>query len=228
MTLAHATAGADTIVVGAWPGGAIVLGDMLPIITEALTIDGCIDVACAQPLQIQQTAINKRIFSSSAALTVSDTHFVDGHTASSGDLHSSVFEDNLASSGGAIQYAGTGLSIDGCTFINNKGGAGGGALTLNDTVSVTASTFDNNSASADGGAIMVGGTMHVARSTFFANKALAGGGIAFAVAARAPRWSGRPSAATQRRARLVAAPCNCKMAPRFRPALATCCSLPIH
>lgn len=87
-------------------------------------------------------------------------------------INNSIFKNNIAYGGGAIDTEGR-LDIINCYFENNMAAnRDGGAISNVGTLRVTNSTFVNNFASRNGGAIKnINGNLKVFNSTFIANRA---------------------------------------------------------
>ena len=128
------------------------------------------------------------IFSSIAAVTVSNSTFTDNQTAdgnggaiyanSAVTVTNSTFTNNRAGSGGAI-FADSGVTVTNSTFAKNEAGSGG-ALFAYGVVTVSNSTISGNTATASGGGIAVCGSSSVVLvyATVVANSAPDGANIA--------------------------------------------------
>ncbi len=180
--------GADTINFSVT--GTIILGDQLPGITEALTIDG----PGAGSLTISGNNLYRIIGIAPAIavnmqnLTIADGAAPDNSGAgifSYGILTISncAFSNNTASIyGGAIYNCDFAtLNILNSTFSVNSAGYYGGAIynALNATANISNSTFSGNSVPASGGAIFnyQDAIANISNSTFSGNTAAYGGGL---------------------------------------------------
>jgi len=93
-------------------------------------------------------------------------------------LTSSSFEENEASQGGAIYLNSGNLQISQSNFRSNSADDGGGLYIQSGNTNLTECTFSNNTALNTGGAITLMGTnMTIQRSYFSANQAANGGAI---------------------------------------------------
>lgn len=111
------------------------------------------------------------------------------------EFNNVVFEDNIATEGGAIYISvdsspGITLNLNNTTFTNNSVSADGGAIRLknnlnNLNVSINGSTFTSNSSTEDGGAIYFeslggsGTSLNIDGSTFDSNESSSIGGAIY-------------------------------------------------
>jgi hypothetical protein len=90
----------------------------------------------------------------------------------------SIFENNVAQTGGIIDVGGAGAEIEDSIFVANRTPSDGGAVrSLAGHLSVRSSQFWDNQAAGDGGAIAAFATMTVADSVFVGNSAGRGGAL---------------------------------------------------
>lgn len=97
-------------------------------------------------------------------------------------IHDCIFENNEASSGGAIYVGSSEVMFDNLTFNTNHARSGGAMMvssgpSLGRGVTVNNSHFTGNTALDNGGAIEVSGTLNVNNSDFTENTANSGGAI---------------------------------------------------
>ncbi len=150
--------GLDTITITAT--GTIVLGSMLPAITDTLAIDG----------------------PGASLLTISGSNAVRVMQVDSGvnvDLSNvSIANGNEASYGGGIYNAGK-LTLTYTTFYSNTATNSGGGIYNAGTLTITNSTIYSNTTASMGGGIASEGTLNISNSTFYSNTAtsIGGGGI---------------------------------------------------
>ena len=98
-------------------------------------------------------------------------------------IHDCIFENNEASSGGAIYVGSSEVTFDNLTFNTNHARSGGAMMVssgprFGSGVTLNNSHFTGNTAEDNGGAIEVSGTLNVNNSDFTENTANSGGAMA--------------------------------------------------
>ena len=160
--------GADTITLTQ----DIRLGDELPIITSAITIEG-------EGYAISGAYRWRIFYNDGGALTIKDLTMTDGYVE--GDLIRNA-DDTLKATadqpfGGAIvNWQGT-LSIVNSNFSDNLAEYGGGAIANGGELNIVNNSFSDNLVEYNGGAIDNWGELSVSGSYFSGNSAEWGGAI---------------------------------------------------
>ena len=96
--------------------------------------------------------------------------YVDGDLK----IENSIFKDNNAPIGGAVQLMGENIIISKCDFNDNCASQTGGAINIDaETVNVANSNFNRNVANIDGGAVFINGkSTSIKDSSFYYNEAI--------------------------------------------------------
>jgi len=183
---ANTLAGHDTITFSSTVTTPIVLGSALPIVAEALTIDGT-----GQAITVDGVNLY-RPFQATAPLTLTALTIQRGRAAggfggggayfsSAGTLWGVSFISNTATGeGGGGAYFATTAMLSGAVFISNTvtNGHGGGAYVGGAAV-VTDTAFMTNTTNFHGGGLYVLASSTIVGSTFISNTANASGGGAY-------------------------------------------------
>lgn len=180
---ANAHAGSDSISFSII--GTIVLGSMLPAITDTLTINGpgeaSLTISGNNTVRVMQ--VNSGVAANLSNVTIANGKSFQGSGIQiSGTLsvsNTTFFSNSASGVGGAIVSDGGTLTVTGSTFYSNTTGSGGGIYNYpSGTVNVSNSTFYSNSVANSGAGIgnEGAGTVNVSNSTFYSNTAGNNGG----------------------------------------------------
>jgi CSLREA domain-containing protein len=184
---ANASGGADTITFGL--NGTIALTGMLPVISEALTIDGSghtIAVDGANAFRVLTATAPVTL----TALTIQHGHETGFFTGQGGGaffgnaavLNGVSFSNNTANFGGGAYFANDAV-LNSASFNHNMAAEGGGAEFASDAT-LNGVSFNNNTATGGGGGggAYIRGIAIVTGSSFISNTAASytGGGAYFA------------------------------------------------
>jgi hypothetical protein len=169
---------------------ALALGQ-LPVVTQAVTVDGSIDAAAAR-VRINGGGTS-RLFQIQATTTLTNLDLLNGAAGAGQDggavlvagatdatLTKVLVQLGTAANGGGVAAGSGKLTLTNAKFADNTAAVAGGGLYVagNATVVATDSSFQNNTAGVNGGGLHVSGagTVTVRRGTVAGNTAQQEGG----------------------------------------------------